>query len=416
MISEAPLLRVRGLKTRFGIREGTVRAVDGVDLTVHAGETLCVVGESGCGKSVTGRSIMQLVDEPGRVVAGEIWFRPRPGLDLGPPPGSGLRRIWRRDRSGSNDRSLTPSARALDPGNGDQSSEPSAGAGPSTGSGREAEMIDLAPLPTGGPAMRAIRGKEISMIFQEPMAALSPVHTIGRQLTEMILLHERLSPAEARDRAVDALRRVGLPSPEKRFDAYSFELSGGMRQRAMIAMAIVCEPQLLIADEPTTALDVTTQRQILDLLRQMQSDLGMAMIFITHDLGVVAEIADRVAVMYLGVVVEECTVEQLFDSPRHPYTRALLASVPDLDAPPGSRLSTIRGAVPHPLDRPDGCPFVTRCDHATDRCSGDLPDLISGTGRRPRGVRCVHYPDPDAVDAGIGRDLDPLPEPAGAGR
>ena len=271
-------------------------------------------------------------------------------------------------------------------------------------------MVDLAPLPTGGPAMRAIRGKEISMIFQEPMASLSPVHTIGRQLTEMIMLHERLSAAEAKDRAIDALRRVGLPSPEKRFDSYSFELSGGMRQRAMIAMAIACDPQLLIADEPTTALDVTTQRQILDLLRAMQAELGMAMIFITHDLGVVAEIADRVAVMYLGMVVEECDVYELFTSPRHPYTRALLASIPDLEAVGGQRLSTIRGAVPHPLDRPEGCPFVTRCDHAVDACSGTLPPMITGAaGDRPRGVRCVHYPDAAAVDDGIGRDLDPIP-------
>ncbi|GAB3765974.1 ABC transporter ATP-binding protein [Microlunatus parietis] len=393
---DQPLLRVRGLKTQFAVREGTVRAVDGVDLTIRPGETLCVVGESGCGKSITGRSIMQLVDEPGRITAGEIWFRTRSGVNLGPAPGSGLRRAWRRNERRP-ERSLS-----LSKGKGDDPQ------GPSTGSGHEA--IDLAPLPTGGPAMRAIRGKEISMIFQEPMASLSPVHTIGRQLTEMIMLHERLSAAEAKDRAIDALRRVGLPSPEKRFDAYSFELSGGMRQRAMIAMAIVCEPQLLIADEPTTALDVTTQRQILDLLRRMQDELGMAMMFITHDLGVVAEIADRVAVMYLGMVIEECDVHQLFASPRHPYTRALLASIPDLEATDRQRLSTIRGTVPHPLNRPDGCPFVTRCDHAIDDCSAALPSMIDGAaGARPRGVRCVHYPDAAAVDDGIGRDLDPAP-------
>ncbi len=383
-----PLLRVRGLKTQFAIREGTVRAVDGVDLAIRPGETLCIVGESGCGKSITGRSIMQLVDEPGRITAGEIWFRARPGIKLGPAPGSGIRRAWRRG-----------------PDRDDAGPEPSGSDEPPPEG-----LVDLAPLPTGGPAMRAIRGKEISMIFQEPMASLSPVHTIGRQLTEMILLHDKVTPAEAKDRAIDALRRVGLPSPEKRFDAYSFELSGGMRQRAMIAMAIACDPQLLIADEPTTALDVTTQRQILDLLRRMQDELGMAMMFITHDLGVVAEIADRVAVMYLGMVVEECDVYELFTSPRHPYTRALLASIPDLEAVGGHRLSTIRGTVPHPLNRPAGCPFVSRCDHAVDACSDRLPEMITGTtGGRPRGVRCVHFPDGAAVDAGIDRDLDPIP-------
>ncbi|HVX44929.1 MAG TPA: ABC transporter ATP-binding protein, partial [Mycobacteriales bacterium] len=244
----APVLQVRGLKTHFELTEGRVRAVDGVDLSIDPGETLCVVGESGCGKSVTARSILQLVEPPGRIVAGEI------------------------DYNGTDIAALNPKSQAI----------------------------------------RAIRGKEIGMIFQEPMSALSPVHTIGKQITESIRLHERIGKAEARERAIEELRLVGIPRPEERIDAYTFQLSGGMRQRAMIAMALACRPKLLIADEPTTALDVTTQAQILQLLRRLQQQLGMAIMFITHDLGVVAEIADRVAVMYLGMVAEQSTVDDLF--------------------------------------------------------------------------------------------------------
>jgi peptide/nickel transport system ATP-binding protein len=273
----APVLQVRGLKTHFELTEGRIRAVDGVDLSIEPGETLCVVGESGCGKSVTARSILQLVEPPGRIVGGTI------------------------DYNGTDIAALNPKSQAI----------------------------------------RAIRGKEIGMIFQEPMSALSPVHTIGRQIIESIRLHERVSKSQARERAIEELRLVGIPRPEERIDAYTFQLSGGMRQRAMIAMALACRPKLLIADEPTTALDVTTQAQILQLLRNLQQQLGMAIMFITHDLGVVAEIADRVAVMYLGVVAEQSTVDDLFHNPRHPYTKALLRSVPTVGPRTGHRLGSL---------------------------------------------------------------------------
>ncbi|MFI5731131.1 ABC transporter ATP-binding protein [Kribbella sp. NPDC051587] len=332
------LLEISGLSTHFDTADGLVRAVDDVSLRVEPGQTVCVVGESGCGKSVTARSILRLVDPPGRIVAGSIHYR-----------------------------------------SGDTS-------------------VDLAALDPGGSAMRAIRGKEIGMVFQEPMAALSPVHTIGRQLMETLLLHERLTKREARERAIDELRSVGIPQPEQRIDAYSFQLSGGMRQRAMIAMALACRPQLLIADEPTTALDVTTQAQILDLLRSLQEDRGMAMLFITHDLGVVAELADRVAVMYLGTVVEECDVDSLFHDPRHPYTRALLRSVPRIERRVRRRLPTIRGQVPHPQQRPSGCPYRTRCDHVVPGlCETEAPPAVTDGGRE---VRCVHYPTAESIRSG----------------
>lgn len=334
------LLEIDGLSTHFATADGLVRAVDDVSLRVESGQTVCVVGESGCGKSVTARSILRLIDPPGRIVAGSIHFQPE----------------------GSSSR------------------------------------VDLAALDPTGAEMRRIRGKEIGMVFQEPMAALSPVHTIGRQLIETLLLHERLGKREARERAIDELRSVGIPQPEQRIDAYSFQLSGGMRQRAMIAMALACRPQLLIADEPTTALDVTTQAQILDLLRSLQEDRGMAMLFITHDLGVVAELADRVAVMYLGTVVEECDVDSLFHDPRHPYTRALLRAVPRIERRIQRRLPTIRGQVPHPQQRPTGCAYRTRCDHAVPGvCDSEAPPAISDGARE---VRCIHYPTADSIRHG----------------
>ncbi|GAB3419877.1 ABC transporter ATP-binding protein [Flindersiella endophytica] len=330
---EAPpattLLDVRGLKTQFKLAEGVVRAVDGVDLTVQAGETLCVVGESGCGKSVMARSILQLVEPPGRIVGGSMSFRPD----------------------------------------------------------AEGEAVDLAKLNPKGAEMRRIRGKEIAMIFQEPMVSLSPVHTIGHQIAENLRTHENLTKREARVRAIDELAAVGIPRPAERFDAYTFQLSGGMRQRAMIALALACRPKLLIADEPTTALDVTTQAQILELLQGLQEQLGMAVMFITHDLGVVAEIADRVTVMYLGLVAEDCLVDDLFHDPRHPYTKALLRSVPVIGPRSTRRLETIRGAVPHPHNRPKGCPFHTRCDDfEPELCDAAVPELVSASGRS---VRCV---------------------------
>jgi oligopeptide/dipeptide ABC transporter ATP-binding protein len=328
-----PLLSVRGLRTQFQLAEGLVRAVDGVDLTVKAGETLCVVGESGCGKSVMARSILQLVEPPGRITAGEIEFRPD----------------WERS-------------------------------------------IDLAKLHPKGAELRRIRGKEIAMIFQEPMVSLSPVHTIGHQIVENLRTHENLNKREARERAIEELRLVGIPRPVERFDAYTFQLSGGMRQRAMIALALACRPKLLIADEPTTALDVTTQAQIIELLQGLQEQLGMAVMFITHDLGVVAEIADRVTVMYLGLVAEQCLVDDLFHDPKHPYTKALLRSVPVIGPRAARRLSTIRGTVPHPYNRPKGCPFHTRCDSfMPDVCDVTDPPLVSAG---ERSARCLLYKTP----------------------
>jgi peptide/nickel transport system ATP-binding protein len=302
---EALLLRVRGLKTHIVTPNGVLRILDGVDLEVGQGRTVCIVGESGCGKSMTARSIIRLVPPPLRMVGGEILLHRANG-----------------------------------------------------------EAIDLARLDPFSPTVRAIRGRDIGMIFQEPMTAISPVHTIGNQMAEAIRLHERVSRAEARDRSIEMLRRVGMPRPADRLDAYSFQLSGGMRQRAMIAMALVCGPGLLIADEPTTALDVTTQAQILDLMRELRASLGMSILFITHDLGVVAEMADEVVVMYLGKVVERGSVAQVFRDPRHPYTRALLRSNPGLDESPERRLRTIVGTVPDPLNRPRGCPFHSRCEEA----------------------------------------------------
>jgi oligopeptide/dipeptide ABC transporter ATP-binding protein len=310
-----PLLSVRNLHTYFAQDEGTVKAVDGVSLEMNERATLGIVGESGCGKSITARSILRIVDRPGRIVEGEIWFR-RPGAN-GEPGG---------------------------------------------------RAVDLAKLAPDSEEMRSIRGAEIALIFQEPMSSFSPVHTIGNQIIEAIRLHQDVDRRGARDRAIDMLRRVGVSSPEQRVDQLSHQLSGGLRQRAMIAMALSCSPTLLIADEPTTALDVTTQTQILELMRQLQQEDGMAIMLITHDLGVIAEMATDVAVMYLGRVVEQAPVDAVFHAPKHPYTRALLRSIPRMRARSRERLTPIAGAVPHPYDRPVGCPFHPRC-----------PDFIPGT-------------------------------------
>jgi peptide/nickel transport system ATP-binding protein len=318
----APLLSVRNLKTYFAQDEGTVKAVDGVNLELYPGATLGIVGESGCGKSVTARSILRIVDRPGRIVDGEIQFR-RPTAD-----------------------------------------------------GAPGATIDLARLAPNSAEMRSIRGAEIALIFQEPMSSFSPVHTVGNQIMEVIQLHQRISRGDARDRAIDMLKRVGVSSPEERIGQLSNQLSGGLRQRAMIAMALSCNPTLLIADEPTTALDVTTQTQILDLMRRLQREDGMAIMLITHDLGVVAEMATDVAVMYLGRVVEQAPVDAIFHAPRHPYTRALLRSIPRMRARSRERLTPIAGAVPHPYDRPTGCPFHPRCaDFMAGRCDREAPVL-----------------------------------------
>jgi peptide/nickel transport system ATP-binding protein len=313
-MTREPLLSVRNLRTYFAQDEGLVRAVDGVSFDMAPGGTLGIVGESGCGKSVTARSILRIVDRPGRIVDGQIHFR-RPPANGGP-----------------------------------------------------GAVVDLAKLEPNGPEMRAIRGAEIALIFQEPMSSFSPVHSVGSQIVEAILVHQQVSRSEAREKTIDILRRVGVSSPEQRVDQLANQLSGGLRQRAMIAMALSCHPILLIADEPTTALDVTTQTQILELMRQLQQEDGMAIMLITHDLGVVAQMATDVAVMYLGRVVEQAPVDAIFHDPKHPYTRALLRSIPRIRSRTRERLTPIVGSVPHPYDRPTGCPFHSRC-----------PDFIPGT-------------------------------------
>ena len=331
-----PLLSVRNLKTYFAQDEGTVRAVDDVSFDMAQGATLGIVGESGCGKSVTARSILRIVDRPGKILGGEINFRR--------PPRSG---------GGS-------------------------------------QVLDLAKLDPNGSEMRAIRGAEIALIFQEPMSSFSPVHTIGNQIIEAILLHQPVTRREARAQTIQILRRVGVSSPEERVDQLSNQLSGGLRQRAMIAMAHSCKPTLLIADEPTTALDVTTQTQILELMRQLQREDGMAIMLITHDLGVIAEMATDVAVMYLGRVVEQAPVDAIFHDPKHPYTRALLTSIPRIRSRTRERLTPIAGAVPHPYDRPRGCPFHPRCaNFMPGTCDRDPPALRPVADRHA--VSCFLY-------------------------
>ncbi len=335
------LLEVKDLKTHFFLDEGTVRAVEGADLAVPRGGTIGIVGESGCGKSVTAYSILQLVDRPGRIVSGEVLYH----------------------------RQLNKDAAA---------------------GGTAVETIDLAALKPGSREMRSIRGGEISMIFQEPMTSLSPVHTIGNQIEEVLLLHRTQDKVEARRLAIDMLRRVGIPKPEQRIDAYPFQLSGGMRQRTMIAMALSCRPSLLIADEPTTALDVTTQAQILELMLELQHEMGMAIMMITHNLGVVAEICQEVVVMYLGEVVERADTDSLFFDPLHPYTRALLRSIPKLGQRDQGRLDPIKGMVPDPYNRPKGCPFHPRCgQRIPGRCDQVHPELVILPDGRA--VRCLLY-------------------------
>ena len=309
------LVKVENLRTYFYLNEGLVRAVDGADFEIHRGKTLGVVGESGCGKSVVARSIMNIVPRPGRVVSGHIWYQ---------------RRLHSTDGQ--------------------------------VGVGKSAELLDLTTLDPYGNQARNIRGAEISMVFQEPMTSLSPVHTIGNQICEAITLHQGVSQDEARKIAIEMLDLVNMPLPSRTIDRYSHELSGGMRQRAMIAMALSCHPSLLIADEPTTALDVTTEAQILSLMRNLQREMGMAIMFITHNLGVIAQMAENVVVMYMGKVVEEASVDTIFFNPLHPYTRALLQSIPRLgEKVQGKRLASIRGMVPDPYSIPKGCPFHPRC-------------------------------------------------------
>jgi peptide/nickel transport system ATP-binding protein len=340
------LLEVKDLKTQFFTEDGIVRAVDGASFEMKRGETLCIVGESGCGKSVTARSILQILDYPGRIVDGQIYFH----------------RLSRENGS------------------------------------EVKETVDLVALGARGREIRDVRGKDISMIFQEPMTSLSPIHTIGNQIIEAIRLHLPMSQDEARLRAIELLRRVGIPRPEERMGTYTFQLSGGMRQRAMIAMSLSCGPSLLIADEPTTALDVTTQAQILDLMKELKDDFGMSIMLITHDLGVVAEMADDVVVMYLGWVVEKGTVVEVFHDAQHPYTQALLRSIPKYGLrAAGQRLNSIRGMVPGPYSRPDGCPYFPRCDHMMPgRCDRISPPSFRIGSERV--VRCLLFEGHDVAD------------------
>ncbi|MDY0018460.1 MAG: ABC transporter ATP-binding protein [Anaerolineae bacterium] len=342
----SPILEVKDLKTYFMMDEGVVKAVDGVSFDVYPGQAVGIVGESGCGKSVTMRSVLRIVDRPGRIVGGELLFHPK---------------------SGGSDSD-------------------------------KQEVIDLVTLDPKGSQMRAIRGAEIALIPQEPMTAFSPVHTIGNQIMEAILLHQEVSEAEARQQAIKVLHEVGVSMPEKRLDAYSWQLSGGLRQRAIIAMALSCHPSILIADEPTTAIDVTTQAQILDLLRSLQQQSNTAIIFITHDLGVVAQMTNYVVVMYLGRVMEAGSVDEIFHAPKHPYTQALLRSIPSVQSTPRVPLPTITGSIPHPFNRPPGCPFHPRCTaFMKGICDCNVPELKTVDGQR---VSCFLYQDVEGEDRG----------------
>ena len=328
----APLLEIKDLKTHFSTRAGLVRAVDGVSFSLGRGELLGLVGESGCGKSITALSVMQLISPPGKIVGGSITF---------------------------NSEELTSAS---------------------------------------AQRLREIRGNDIAMIFQDPMTSLNPVYTVGEQIAEALRLHRKLDRKAARDAAIEAMREVAIPAPETRVDDYPHQLSGGMRQRIMIAMALACDPELLIADEPTTALDVTIQAQILELLDELRKTRELAVLLITHDLGVVAEVADRVCVMYTGKIVEEAGVNEIFAAPKHPYTQGLLKSVPKLsaDGRRAERLSTIEGTVPSPTELPPGCHFAPRCPQRMPECErAEIPFFEVGQNDK---VRCLLY-DKDLMRA-----------------
>ncbi len=325
------MIEVKNLKTYFYPEEGTIKAVDDVSFKISREKTLGIIGESGCGKSITARSILGIIPKPGKITSGEILLY---------------------DNSGGS--------------------------------------VDLCKLPIDGKEIRGVRGKQITMIFQEPMASLSPVHTIGNQIVEAIRLHITRDKKEAKDIAIAMLEDVHMPDPVNRMNSYPFELSGGLRQRAMIAMALSCNPDLLIADEPTTALDVTVQAQILDLMNELQEKHGMSILYITHNLGVMAENADDVVVMYLGKIVEQTTKKKLFRNPMHPYTVQLFESIPELGTGKQNRLSTIKGSVPVPLNLPDECGFFPRCSEAkTGVCDNGVPPLIEV--EKGHFVRCIKF-------------------------
>jgi peptide/nickel transport system ATP-binding protein len=336
------LLEIKDLKISFPLDEGMIRAVQGVDLTVRRGEVLGVVGESGCGKTVTAQSILRIIPSPGQIDSGQILFY---------PPGA------------------------------------------SNGHG----VVDIAKVNPTGREIREIRGKDIAMICQEPMSSFSTVHTIGSHIIEAIQLHQDVTPEAARQQTIELLRLVGISGAEQRVDNYPHQFSGGMRQRAMIAMALSCNPSLLIADEPTTALDVTIQAQIIDLMRGLQKRLGMAVMFITHNLGVIAQIADTVAIMYLGQVVEYGPVREILRNPKHPYTVDLLRAVPRLGKTARQRLVAIEGSIPSPFHRPSGCPFHPRCSRMMPgRCEVHMPAITQLDDSHS--VRCLLY-EPEEPNA-----------------
>ena len=335
-----PLLSVRDLQVHFMMDEGVVKAVDGVSFDVAAGQVFGIVGESGCGKSVTMKAILRIVEPPGRIVGGKITLA----------------------RQGEH----------------------------------AILLVDLAKLNPNGDEMRSIRGAEIALIPQEPMAAFSPVHTVGDQIIEAIMLHQPVNKHDARKIALQMFKDVGIPMPEQRLDEYSWQLSGGLRQRAIIAMALSCNPRLLIADEPTTAVDVTTQAQVLRLLRRLQEERNAAIIFITHDLGVIAQMADYVTVMYLGLVMEQGAVDDIFHAPKHPYTQALLRSIPSVESQPRVPLPTISGSIPHPFNKPKGCPFHPRCEKSiAGKCDVRTPTLE--TLEEKHSVSCFLYHDSEVA-------------------
>ena len=336
------ILRVEDLHTNFYTDAGVIRALDGVDFTVRRGKVLGIVGESGCGKSVTAQCILNMVPNPGRIVGGNIIYYPQANSD-----GSSV-----------------------------------------------TQEVEITKLDPRGRQMRSIRGNEIAMIFQEPMTSLDPLYTVGNQLLEAILLHQDVNNREGRERGIEALAKVQLPEPARIFDSYPHQLSGGMRQRVMIAIALSCNPSLLIADEPTTALDVTTQAQILELMTELQAEIGMSIIFITHDLGVVAEMCDEVMVMYLGKIIEKTDVDSAFHDPKHPYLKALLHSLPRIEGATMERLDVIQGSVPDPSQVPAGCSFHPRCpDVMPGICNSivPVPIVLEDNMHEAHEVRCLLY-------------------------
>jgi peptide/nickel transport system ATP-binding protein len=353
------VLSVRDLEVEFETPIGKVQALNGVTFDVERGRILGIVGESGCGKSVTARAIMQIIEPPGKITAGSILFHRPSGTETAAEHASQIL---------SGDAEDSAAAQGIRSGS-----------------------ADITKLDPRSPEMRSLRGAEIAMIFQEPMTSLNPVYTVGAQIEEAILLHQTQDKVEAARRAVDMLRQVGMPNPEGAANSYPHQLSGGMRQRAMIAMALSCAPTVLIADEPTTALDVTTEAQILQLMRQLRDEIGMSIMFITHSMGVVAQLCDEVIVMYLGRVVERASVDDIFYNPKHPYTRSLLRSIPRIGTTRKTPLEVIKGSVPDPYAQVPGCPFHPRCpDFMPGTCDVLVP-METSVGSQ-HGVRCHLYP------------------------